>query len=226
MLWGKNRGKWKKSRQSPGVEPGTPLTWTASALPLSHNSWTTTSIYFRLITFISSVRQDALRNWIECSTKSCDIHSCYRMKLTHTPVWIWWELAATRPWYEQSWGRWSCWEPQFHLTSASRSDEAKMEYYTMYHSYTCYYSIMYVGTQLLCGVCLWSIFLRWQYTVSFVQYIVSDAVGCLMVIAYSGSSSQIPGFDLQRLPAFCCPPILIPSNTKLWVLVIRNTENR
>ena len=42
MLWGENRGKWK-NRQSPGVEPRTPLAWAASALPLSHNSWTTTS---------------------------------------------------------------------------------------------------------------------------------------------------------------------------------------
>ena len=38
----RNRGKWK-SRQSPGVEPRTPLAWTASALPLSHNSRTTTN---------------------------------------------------------------------------------------------------------------------------------------------------------------------------------------
>ena len=32
-----------KSRQSPGVEPRTPLAWAANALPLSHNSRTTTS---------------------------------------------------------------------------------------------------------------------------------------------------------------------------------------
>ena len=42
MLWGTNRGKWK-SRQSPGVEPRTPLAWAASALPLSHDSQTTTN---------------------------------------------------------------------------------------------------------------------------------------------------------------------------------------
>ena len=42
MLWGENRGKWK-SQQSPGVEPRTPLAWAASALPLSHNSRTTTN---------------------------------------------------------------------------------------------------------------------------------------------------------------------------------------
>ena len=38
----KNRGKWK-GRQLPGVKPRTPLAWAASFLPLSHNSWTTTS---------------------------------------------------------------------------------------------------------------------------------------------------------------------------------------
>ena len=42
MLWGENRGKWK-SQQSPGVKPRTPLAWATSALPLSHNSRTTTS---------------------------------------------------------------------------------------------------------------------------------------------------------------------------------------
>ena len=42
MLWGENRGKWK-SRQPPGVEPRTPLAWAASALPLSHDSRTTTN---------------------------------------------------------------------------------------------------------------------------------------------------------------------------------------
>ena len=44
MLWGKNRGKWK-SWQSPGVELRTPLAWAASALPLSHNSRTTTNLH-------------------------------------------------------------------------------------------------------------------------------------------------------------------------------------
>ena len=42
MLWGENRGKWK-GRQLPGVEPRTPLAWAASALPLSHDSRTTTN---------------------------------------------------------------------------------------------------------------------------------------------------------------------------------------
>ena len=42
MLWGKNRRKWKR-RQLPGVEPRTPLAWAASALPLSHDSRTTTN---------------------------------------------------------------------------------------------------------------------------------------------------------------------------------------
>ena len=41
-LWGENRGKWQ-SRQSPEVEPRTPLAWAASSLPLSHDSWTTTN---------------------------------------------------------------------------------------------------------------------------------------------------------------------------------------
>ena len=39
MLWGESRGKWK-GRQLLGVEPRTPLAWAASALPLSHDSWT------------------------------------------------------------------------------------------------------------------------------------------------------------------------------------------
>ena len=42
MLWGENRGKWK-GQQSPGVKSRTPLVWAASALPLSHNSRTTTN---------------------------------------------------------------------------------------------------------------------------------------------------------------------------------------
>ena len=67
MLWGRNRGK---GRQPLGVKPRTPLTWAASALPLSHDNRRTTNphepLYCciftsqHLISFISSVRQDAL----------------------------------------------------------------------------------------------------------------------------------------------------------------------
>ena len=46
MFWGKNRGRWK-SQHLPTVEPRTPLAWAASALPLSHNSWTVTEILVR-----------------------------------------------------------------------------------------------------------------------------------------------------------------------------------
>ena len=64
----KNRGKWESQ-----VRPRTLLAWVASALPqapsalpLSHNSWTTTNphnphnIHFCLNSFIFSVRQDGL----------------------------------------------------------------------------------------------------------------------------------------------------------------------
>ena len=36
MLWGENRGKWKRPA---AARSRTPLAWAASALPLSHNSW-------------------------------------------------------------------------------------------------------------------------------------------------------------------------------------------
>ena len=67
MLWGRNRGK---GRQPLGVKPRTPLTWAASALPLSHDNRRTTNphkpLYYciftswHLISFIFSMRQDAL----------------------------------------------------------------------------------------------------------------------------------------------------------------------
>ena len=50
MLWGENRGKWK-SRE---LNPGHLLAWAASALPLSHDSRTTTNPHNPLW-----VRQDA-----------------------------------------------------------------------------------------------------------------------------------------------------------------------
>ena len=88
MLWGEIEES-EKAGSHKESNPGCPLAWAASALPLSHNSWTATmpsqsSIctaqmvlnasvahlaaaqyvsgchYFRLIAFISSVRQDAL----------------------------------------------------------------------------------------------------------------------------------------------------------------------
>ena len=42
MFWGENIEKWK-GRQPPGAKHRTPLAWVASALPLSHDSRTTTN---------------------------------------------------------------------------------------------------------------------------------------------------------------------------------------
>ena len=42
MLWGENRGKWKRPAAA-GSWPRTPLAWATSALPLSYDSRTTTN---------------------------------------------------------------------------------------------------------------------------------------------------------------------------------------
>ena len=77
-LWGKNRGEWN-GRQSPGVEPRTPLAWATSALPLSHDSQTTTNPHNPLYVLhrwywipqlhiwqsLSMCRQNSNRGWPE-----------------------------------------------------------------------------------------------------------------------------------------------------------------
>ena len=78
MLWGENRGKWK-GQQSSWVEPRTPLAWTASALPLNHDSHTTTNPHNPLCVLhrwywmpqshtwqpLSMCRQNSVRGWPE-----------------------------------------------------------------------------------------------------------------------------------------------------------------
>lgn len=50
MFWGKNRGKYK-DQQSPWIKPRTPgLACVPSALPLSCNNWTTTTILYMYCT--------------------------------------------------------------------------------------------------------------------------------------------------------------------------------
>ena len=43
MLWGKIEESEKAGSRPAGVEPRTPLAWATNALPLSHDSWTTTN---------------------------------------------------------------------------------------------------------------------------------------------------------------------------------------
>ena len=83
MLWGEKRGN-KKGQLSPGVQPRTPLAWTASALPLSHDSLTATnppksSTCPAQVVLIASVhtwqpfsmcRQNPIRGWLENSAKN------------------------------------------------------------------------------------------------------------------------------------------------------------
>ena len=90
MLWGENRGKWK-GQQLPGVEPRTPLAWAASALPLSHDSWTTTNPHNPLYILhgwywmpqshtwqlLSMCHQNSVRVWPENS-----LHQEHRCNIT------------------------------------------------------------------------------------------------------------------------------------------------
>ena len=114
MLWGKNRGNWK-SRQSPGVEPRTPLAQAASALPLSHNSRTTTSPHNPLYVLhkwywmpqshtwqpLSMCRQNSVRGQPENSlhqerTHAEWLHSLY-MHLFPTWGKILWAFRVNKP---------------------------------------------------------------------------------------------------------------------------------
>ena len=96
MLWGTNRGKWK-GRQSPWVEPRTPLAWAASALPLSHNSRTTTGPHNPLYMYRTIAH---LAKWFLKSKKKkkCSEHLEWKKNKKHS-AWVlsWWREFSSQP---------------------------------------------------------------------------------------------------------------------------------